>query len=96
MGDLLSESVWEAEITDKIRVVEIIERINLLWDDHEKFAWFFYYLELSFWTRIGSRVVFGKGSEEQANEMGDFFSESVSGAEITDKIRVVEIIERKN
>jgi len=48
------------------------------------------------WTRLGSRVVFGKGSEDQANEMGDFLSESVSGAEIADKIRVVEIIERIN
>ena len=62
---------------------------------HEKFAWGCFYLELPY-AELGSRVVFGKGSEEQANEMSVFLSESVSGAEITDKIRVIEIIEQTN
>jgi len=35
MGDFLSESVSGAEIADKIRVVEIIERINYFCDDRK-------------------------------------------------------------
>jgi hypothetical protein len=64
---------------------------------HEKFAWGCFYLELPYAELESVRELSSvKAPRNKQTKLVIFLTESVSGAEITDKIRVVEIIEQIN